>query len=71
MGHIPQVPWSMPDQDEPETWASWAKRHQRPPVHFQEEERKPEPEAGVAAFCILAFVAVGAFFWACRFFGVL
>ncbi len=70
MGYRPPVPWSMPDQDEPETWASWETRH-RPPVHFQEDERKPEPEAGIGAWCFFGMVAIGAGWLFLRFAGVL
>lgn len=71
MGYRPPVPWSRPDQDEPETWASWERRHlQRPAVHFQEDERR-EPEATVATTCLGLLVLLAAAAWLLHCLGVL
>lgn len=65
------MPWSMPDQDEPETWASWQGRH-RPPVTLNDEPlaNRPEEGAGGVKFLGLVVLAV-AVLWGLHWAGVI
>ena len=68
MGYRPPAPWSMPDQDEPETWATWSGRH-RPKVTLPDEPLANRPEAVSRSTWFL--VIVGAAIVVAIFFGVL